>query len=645
MKITLYIKYLAAMFAGSVLYSCSFLDVVPDDVPVIDHAFGNRYEMERYMYGCFSFLPATADPARNPAFFGCDELWLSERNESVDKTLWGLARGEQGTEVPIYDCWSSVHSGWNLKQGFTFFTAISDCNIFLEHAHLPVDIDESERNQWIANIKFLKAYYHFLLMRQYGAIPVIRENPDITKNDLSIYREPIDDVVDYIVELIDEAVAEGGLPMEITDKANYMGFPTVPIALAVKAQALTWAASPLFNGNRDYADVKNEDGTELFPQTENPQKWVRAADALKEAIDAAHTAGHQLFDFRLSMSYRPTLDERTIHSLQSRAAVVERWNKEIIWGDSRTNTRTLQQMGFPAFDMRHNDGQLIKCLAPPMHIVQQFYTKNGLPIEEDRDWAGIDPLGITVAGNDDKCYIKSGTETINLHMNREPRFYGAISFDGSRYFGNGRINDEKTVWYVGMKSSDPNGGSTMNRFLSTGYQCKKIVHYNSTIPETTSLGLNMVNYSFPIIRLADLYLMYAEALNETKEVPDDDVYEYIDKVRTRSGLKSVVESWKEHALNPNKPLDKIGMRDIIQQERLNELAFEGQRFWDLRRWKLAEKYLTRPIYGLDLRAETVADMYVPQKLYDMKFGPKDYLWPIRQAALTRNPNLVQNFGW
>ena len=97
--------------------------------------------------------------------------------------------------------------------------------------------------------------------------------------------------------------------------------------------------------------------------------------------------------------------------------------------------------------------------------------------------------------------------------------------------------------------------------------------------------------------MADLYLNYAEALNEVKDSPDNEVYEYIQAVRHNAGLDlggDLLNTWSQFSNNPSKPTTKDGMRDIIQQERMVELALEGYRYWDLRRWKLAEDYLVDP---------------------------------------------------
>jgi len=161
----------------------------------------------------------------------------------------------------------------------------------------------------------------------------------------------------------------------------------------------------------------------------------------------------------------------------------------------------------------------------------------------------------------------------------------------------------------------------------------------------TGTSLTTKAYAFPIIRLADLYLYYAEALNEVKGAPDAMVYEYIDLVRERAGLEGVVNSWNAHSSNPTKPTTKEGMRKIIQQERMIEMSFEGDRFWDLRRWKLAKNYMNKPIKGWTVLENGVDEYYTVKTLYSPTFSERDYLWPIPEYEIINHPSLIQNPGW
>jgi hypothetical protein len=637
------------------LFSCDYLDVVPDNVATIDHAFKNRQEAQRYLYGCYSYMPRVGNPVANPAFFGGDEAWTIASIISVGSTISQLrtiAMGYQNTANPYANYWASKSSGGDLLGGSALWTALSDCNIFLENIHLPYDLEDAEREKWIGEVTFLKAYYCFWLFRMYGPIPVIKENIPIDAVEGAYhYREPVDEVVDYIVSLLDEAVKT--LPTAIDNAVEEMGKPTKSIALAVKAQVLTYAASPLFNCNGDYAEYVDNRGLQLFPQDKSveKEKWRKAADALKAAIDEATSAeaGHILFDYHTSFN-ATNLSEETILAMQVRGAATERWNQEIIWGNSTTddNNTSLQRICTPYFNISEaNSSGGLKSYAPALQVVEQFYTKNGIPIEEDKDWTGVDLMGLRTAGAEHRQYIAQGYQTINLHFDREARFYGAILFDGGTWYGNQRITSDNTtnahyMWEIPMKASDLSGTVGANRYSMTGYLCKKLVSCMSTV----STSFSGFRYAFPIIRLADLYLMYAEALNEAGEAtPSPNVYTYIDLVRARTGLAGVVESWREHAIEPNKPLTQAGMRDIIRRERLNELAFEGSRYWDLRRWKLAEIYMNRPVRGLNIYGENAADFYQVTEVYPLKFEKKDYFSPIKTSTLIKNPNLLQSPGW
>jgi len=151
------------------------------------------------------------------------------------------------------------------------------------------------------------------------------------------------------------------------------------------------------------------------------------------------------------------------------------------------------------------------------------------------------------------------------------------------------------------------------------------------------------------MRLTDLYLLYAEALNEAEDSPAarDEAMEWLDKVRKRAGLEGVKESWAKHSLKSDKFKSQAGLREIIHRERTIELMFEGSRFWDIRRWKEAEKELNnKTVSGWETSQESPEGFYNKQTLLTQKFvSPRDYLWPIEEYDLIVNPNLVQNPGW
>src|SRR5690606_25273220 len=133
----------------------------------------------------------------------------------------------------------------------------------------------------------------------------------------------------------------------------------------------------------------------------------------------------------------------------------------------------------------------------------------------------------------------------------------------------------------------------------TGYFIKKYVHFQNTQSSGVT-DYTITSYPWPMMRLAHLYLLFAEALNESQG-PSPEVFQYVDLVRKRAGLEGVQYSWDTWSKFPGKYATQDGLREIIQREQLIELAFEGQRSWDLRRWNTAISEYRRPVEGWDIQ--------------------------------------------
>lgn len=631
------IKYILVLFLF-VSYSCSnYLDVIPDNVATIDHAFNNRSNAEKYLFTCYNRLPSVTGTNASIGLMSGDEFWFYPKGTGqIDGRLggthpWDIARGEQNINSPKCNYWDGENAGKPLYQ------AIRDCNIFIENITRPRDLQEYERKRWIAEVKFLKAYYHFYLFQLYGPIIIMDENLDVSSptSEVRAFRDPVDDVVEYIVGLIDEALID--LPEEILNQSEELGRITQPIALAVKAKVLTLAASPLFNGNADFANFKDSRDVVLFPETFDPEKWQKAADASKAAIEAAEKVGSKLYVYKEVFQ---DLSDSTLTTMSIRQSVTDKWNSEIVWG-STENVNGLQSLAMPGLSSQSNYYEARRLFSPTFRVAEQFYSENGVPIEEDVNYNYNERYKTRIAEFEDRYYIKQGYETANLHFNREPRFYANLGFDGSSWYGNGKWNDDDQ-YYLEAKRGQFTGYRTVEDFSITGYFAKKIVSPQNSL---TSSGFTRERYTFPVIRLADLYLMYAEALNEVGGPDQADVTKYIDLVRERAGLKGVVESWKLYSSSPSKPNSKEGMREIIRQERLNELALEGQRFFDLRRWKESQEWMNKPFKGWNVKEEKAEYYYDPVIIYTREFNFRDYFWPLKLNSLLVNPNLVQNPGW
>lgn len=637
--------YIILLLAAFLPISCGdFLDVVPDNVATIDNAFTNRYNAEKFLFTCYSYIPDPTDISTNLGFFGGRELWMINDNLTLsyvqggaNQYVYQMVRNGQSANSPYINTWEGLKGGVNL------WTAIRDCNIFLENIHLPSDLDDELRDRWIAEVKFLKAYYHYFLFRQYGPIPIVDKNLPVSAgmDEVAVYRNTVDEVTDYIARLLDEAVPD--LPIIIENVTEEMGRITRPIALALKAKLLVLAASPLFNGNSNYSSVVDNRGTHLFPQEYDANKWSAAADAIKEAILCAEENGIQLYYFQ-SNGF-DSLSEVTKEKLNIRGSVTERWNSEIIWGSTKPSSGLQKSLIHRQAILRAISSH-VPCVGnPTINTVERFYTKNGVPIDEDNSWDYANRYDLRTSTANEKFLIREGYTTAKLNFDREIRYYASLYFDGSIVYGNGVTteNDYSAVNYTAMKNGSISGRFMHNYYSATGYGIKKLVHPNSVVSDTDYTNYD---YSFPMIRLADLYLLYAEALNEVKNEPDDEVYYYIDKVRERASLGGVVDSWANHSSVPTKPLTKSGMREIIHQERLIELAFEGHSYWDLIRWKEAQKEFSKPMQGWNILGRDEADYYQIKTVYEPKaFTIKNYLQPISNLELSVNNNLVQNYGW
>ena len=637
--------------------SCGdYLDVIPDNIPTIDHAFIDRISAQKFLATCYSYLPNDETAPNNPAMVS-GECWIAKEGRGYfnffESDVWDMFRdqGFQTVGNPISNYWDGGANAKNL------WIAIRDCNIFLENIYKPQDLTEGERARWIAEVTFLKAYYHYYLWVRYGPIPITDTNILVSAgpDKVRVYRDPSDDVVDYIVSTIDKALPD--LFEQVTSESQELGRITKPIALAIKAKCLAYAASPLYNGNPYYANYVDNRGVHLFTVEYKAEKWQRAAVALKEAIDVSEKAGHKLYYYD---KYFGSISDSTKRTLNIRLAVTDRWNKEVIWGRSAGAINRLQINCDVRTSGNGLSSEITEALSPTLETVERFYSDNGVPIDEDKTWQELykERYQTQAITSDYKYYMWYSSNnpqvTAKLHFRRETRFYASLNFDRGTVYGKdktlydtyattGTPGSDKTMEVAQMRSGETAGRTAAEKFSITGFTPKKMVALTSYVKENSYVGYA---YPFPIVRLADLYLLYAEVLNEVKSAPDDEVYKYIDLVRKRASLEGVVDSWKKYSLDPNKPLSQDGMREIIHRERANELAFEGQYYWDIRRWKTIEQEFAKPIRGWSVTEGNPNEYYKVQTLQpSISFSVKDYFWPISQSALDVNRNLEQNPEW
>mgnify|MGYP000848836937 FL=1 len=665
--------YIITIFLFTLSGCNKFLDILPDDKAELKDAFKDKYNAEKYLFTCYNSLPNFVSPMNTLGLSGGGDIIYSERN-----TGGGLSSGPPAPMMAFLKGNNTVNPYMNFWDGLNgaprnLWEGIRHCNIFLEEILIenggPRDVDEMLRTRWIAEAKAIKAYLHFYLFQLYGPIPIVDKAVPISEkgDKVNVYRAPVDEVVDYIVNTLDEAIED--LPtMNELDVVSEFGRFTKTIALSIKAKTLVLAASPLFNNNNYYTGYKDKRGTELFPAGDSGKRWERALEACDVACRAAEEEGAVILittdggNNAIRGINITNINDTTKAMVSLRQAVTESWNPEVIWAVNESTTLLQRWSTMLSNDEWFNFGgtagnDLGQRHSPTLNMVEQFYSSKGIPIEEDADWEHNgwyqNRYNTQLPDKEhSKYFIKKGQETAILHFNRSLRFYASVGFDGGIWEGREKSLSEASYPNMfrhsgsGYKHSETYGG-----YPYAGYLAKKLSHLKTTYTETR-ITLIREDYSFPIIRLADIYLLLSECLNEvggpTKtDSKGNNAFFYLDQIRARSGMEGVVESWNKYALDryKTKPNDINGLRDIIRQERMNELAFEGHFYYDVRRWMLAEEMFNKPILGWNKDGENKKDFYNIRVLLVPRFSMKDYLMPIRTNSLLQNPNLVQNPGW
>lgn len=653
-KVAVGLAFLSLPFGGVggglLLTSCNeYLDVVPDNTQEISALFNRKEEAYKALATCYHYIPEFDNTY---SFLGMsDEMIMGEERLTDGKNA---VLGKVDSENPIMSYWYGDWGGsWSEHAPCeeSLFIPLRICNTFLNNIDRVPDMTQSEITRWACEVKFLKAYYHFLLFSQYGPIPLIDKETqlDVSDPENQVERRPVDEVVDYIVNLLDEAYE--GLPLRVISTSE-LGRIDQVICKSLKAKVLLYAASPLFNNNPQYYTIENNDGTKLFPQSDSnleAQKWQRALNAYEDALKLCQQTGIKLyyypevnFSTNVDMTnYKRNPDGRLKYMYNYQYATVENFNEEVIWGCSRPANKIASwheiQRSINFKDPSESSGEAWQWFGPTLNATEFFYTANGLPMDEDPTFDYENRDEVTNIPADYREVAQVNQQTAYMFLNREPRFYASIGFDRSIVRGYGKLYQLK------MRYQEANGRQSHNDIdvPTSGIFLRKLMH-----PDTKGNG-TITRYAWPIIRLNEMMLSYAECLNETKgEAAQADVLAILNEIRSRSGVPSVEEAWA-NAKHANKYATKEGMREIIRQERTIELAFEGYRNDDVRRWLEGSKYFNTHIYQWNADATSAAEYYT--RIEDPKllhvFTQRNYLWPIPTAEIVKNPKLVQNPGY
>ena len=631
-----------------------FLDKLPDDMKTDDMVWTSRNETKRYLANVYAAIPRHN--------LHQDDPWLGLADE-IDLT-W-----------TVYNTYNINLGNWTPTSGFynkyaLWYRAIRASFVFENNVDKNPELSEALKTQYKAEVRFLRGYYYWLLIRQYGPVVLIKEQQPNDADFANMARAPFDEVVDYIVEMMDSA--EKDLPLHWWNDENEMGRPNKIVCKAVKSTVLTFAASPQWNGNADYVDFKNLDGTPLANTTYDENKWRRAAKASRDVIDISENSPEaRLRLYKNEGPFNPYKSVVDVH--------LKKWNSEVIFG--KMDIVGTQGWMIHASPSPNNLGGV----GPTQRVVDAFlmengktiedptsgYVENGFSSEPHKKWNPNNRDVNTEAGR--KQMIQDIRESQawgqwagdwNMYANREPRFYASIMY-------NKRIipqipDDIDKRNYYNTKAQQNGYGRVELYYGGTSRQSGQITYF----PQTGYLAqkrndpmANMRDRIFPqqymdvFIRYAQVMLDYVEALNEY-DPGHGDIRKYWDMIRERAGVPSAFVA------NPEIAGNKDLQREFILRERQIELAFEGDRYFTSRRRWLAHTPDTGGatdnrkwgdggrMWGMDINAGNATtndfsftDFYKRVPFETRVFKKAFYLFPIPESEINKSNALVQNPWW
>lgn len=627
------IKYftMGCFAAGTLLCtSCEdFLDRQEDENLTFDEIWLSRNYVRQYWLNCMSFLPNF-----DGSFIGDSDPYLGASDEctiTYDRAYRYINFGTwNASTVPYYKMDS-------------YYQGIRECNIFMQNVYNCTDpeVTKAQLDQWYWQARFARAYYYFLMMCDYGPVFLVGDELlDFTASTEELYRprNTWEQCVDYVVSEMTECDKADAVQLQYGE--TEYGLATKGTCRAVISRLLLYSARDLFNGNTLYRDLRNpetpdfpeQSGQNLFPQTYEANKWLKAADAAKAVMDL----GYSLYR---AGNDNPYEDYYGITNVT--------WNSELIW-TNRYNNRYYWGINTVPAGVSGYGG-----VGPTQQQVDAYAMKTGIyPItgyESDGTPIADPASGYNVAAELELStwnYPSSGWSLIgnydvtapNMYKDREPRFYVTVFFGGN-------------YWLAGSSSYGPisfasgGNGNQSHDYPKSGYLVNRF--YDHTLNSTQG---NWGNITFPVFRLGEIYLNFIESVLECKNrgvaLPsgyEDLAMEVWADLRDRAGLDPITDVY------PNASTAQL--IDLCRKERRVELAFERHRYFDTRTWMIAPETDGGPMYGMNTNATAGGSTNTPEEFWQRTvfetrvFNNNHYLYPFSQRELDRNRLLVQNYGW
>ena len=649
-------------FAFIVLFATScedYFDSVPSDTISMDKVFSSRILALEWLSNVYQYLP---DETAQNYTGGEDEtrgIWMPASLEGY--LPWGHCNSHHVNSGTLYPSTGYVQNMWK-----AYYRGIQKANVYLKNIDRCKDMEEIVKLRTKAEARALRSIYYFNLFKIYGPVVIIEDEVFDNQDDVSTMlraRSSVDDYIKYILDEFDAILQDGDLFSHYneTDGSSYTIYPgniTNEIVRAVRSQVLFYAASHLYNGDPYYKDLVNPDGTHLFPQSRDNEKWRKAKAA---AIDFINNEPFQLVFRDRANNLAASVENSCPYYSVSESFLGREDNEEMIFYSTR-NDNNMEYCMRPRHEGIQDAHRGGGGLSVPLQTVDLFFTKNGLRIEDDpeyynytnededkfnssREMTSAEAYKDMYSGY---TYFTPGTgyRIMKQFYNREPRFYIAFTFQNRRW-----DFDESKTYYTDFSYNGNSGGKGTHDYPKSGVLARK------KLRKTGSVQYNI------FIRLTEIYLNYAEACAELGEYQE--AVEAINIIRTRAGVAAYGlngESAPGYRGETRIPLASSDVLSAVRRERLIELAYENHHYFDVRRWGVAgmaqgDGWIYPAWHkggeGGEMMGFNVLSDDADHPMYFYKkgawetriFSERMKLFPIPQNEINVNNRMVQNTGW
>lgn len=695
-RITLIAAFVLGVAAASscddLKFGNNFLEKAPGVDVTIDTVFSCKKYADRALNAAYLSVPCGLVQFNNATneHFGKSEYMNASSclgNDSLDAITdiiqtscsWGGCKG-----MYYNGSYSAASENINGSTKFSFnndltfvWQGIRKAYLYMNNVDRVPDMTDEEKALRKAECKMIIATNYILALRHIGGVPIFYDAVDAANQDADFSRKTIQQVLDFICQLCDEAAEV--LPWQVS-RADFGRF-SKGAALALKARILLYCASPLFNAPEPYLPaqtpsvqnaekVKEDPSLMIWMGDYNKQRWQDAADACKAFLDANDADADP---YKLVM---PTGTTEADYRYAFSESYGTRCNNEIIMAGGLTTTTFwvsyhlyyfgcsyyVRPGGHEDFGVGYGGGDVT------LDYVDMFQNTDGTP-SSYKDFLSTMPYhdeSKTVTdedGNPQTVTTRYYDGDINHtpFLGKDPRLYESVMIVGDRF--RNRIVEG---WLGGVERGEPGEEGFISGF-----------HVRKYLWDYDQATFGNRPFCWSVIRLPEIYLSYAEALNELGRT--DEALEWLNKTRRRVGLPDMTmellaanqggKTLPEYSYLTGNPL----LREEILDERAREFCLEDCRWFDIARWK-RDDILHKPLYGIEVTATTYApedsskpaDAYLMDRglayMYELHFSeprrleerawqsvsklnPKWFLSAFPTDEINKGYGLVQNPGW